>query len=411
MVKETKFYDLLGVSPSAGEAELKKAYRKKALSLHPDKGGDPELFKEVTSAYEALSDPQKRDMYDRFGEAGLSESGGGMGGMDPSDLFSQLFGGGGGGSFFGGGGGRPRGPRKGKDLVHRVKVSLEELYAGKVTKLALQKNVLCKGCEGKGGKNVQTCRSCNGQGVKMQLRQLGPMIQQVQTPCDACSGQGETMAAKDRCKQCSGKKVNSERKVLEVRIEKGMENGQQITFKEEADQAPGIVPGDVIIVVDVKPHDRFQRKGNDLYTDYEVDLLTALAGGKIQILHLDDRALSVEIAQGEVIKPGTVKVLRSQGFPSLRHHEPGDLYVNLSVAFPDSMPLESIPLLEKALPARRKLAKLDSKVDTEDAELEDLDEREARKARTNGGGPHGGMDIDEDDEEAGGGPNVQCAQS
>lgn len=372
-------------------------------------------FKEITSAYEALADPQKREQYDRFGEAGLEGGQGGFGHPDAQDLFSSLFGQAGGGSFFGGGGGgRPRGPRKGKDLVHRVKVSLEELYAGKVTKLALQKNVLCKGCDGKGGKNVQQCRSCNGQGVKMQLRQLGPMIQQVQSPCEACSGVGETMSPKDKCKQCNGRKVSSERKVLEVRIEKGMEDGQQITFKEEADQAPNTVPGDVVIVVDVKPHERFQRKGNDLFTDYEVDLLTALGGGKILIQHLDDRALSIEIPQGEVIKPGTTKVLRGQGFPSRRFHEPGDLFVNLSVAFPDSLPLEAIPLLEKALPARNELPRLESKVDVEDAEMDDMDEREARKARSNGAGGHGaagGMDVDDDDEEAGGGPNVQCAQS
>lgn len=331
-----------------------------------------------------------------------------MSGMDPSDLFSQLFGGGGGGSFFGGGG-RTRGPKKGKDLVHRVKVSLEELYIGKVTKLALQKNILCKGCDGKGGKSVQICRNCNGQGVKTQLRQLGPMIQQVQSPCELCNGLGESIAPKDKCKKCDGRKVSSERKVLEVRIEKGMENGQQITFKEEADQAPNIVPGDVVIVVDVKPHDRFQRRGTDLYTDYEVDLLTALGGGKIQILHLDDRALSIEIPAGEVIKPGTIKVLRGQGFPALRHHEPGDLYVNLSVAFPESLPLEAIPLLERALPARRAPPKLDSKIDVEDADMDDMDEREARKARSNGAGGHGGADMDEDEE--GAQPHVQCANS
>ncbi|CAO1627552.1 unnamed protein product [Sympodiomycopsis kandeliae] len=413
MVKETKFYDLLGVAPGAGESELKKAYRKKALQAHPDKGGDPEVFKEITSAYEALADPQKRDLYDRFGEAGLSESGGMGGGMDPSDLFSQLFGGAGGGSFFGGGGGgRPRGPRKGKDLVHRVKVTLEELYAGKVTKLALQKNVLCKGCDGKGGKNVTQCRSCNGQGVKMQLRQLGPMIQQVQSPCEVCSGVGETMSPKDKCKTCNGRKVNSERKVLEVRIEKGMEDGQQITFKEEADQAPNTVPGDVVIVVDVKPHERFQRKGNDLYTDYEVDLLTALGGGKILIQHLDDRALSIEIPQGDVIKPETTKVLRGHGFPSRRFHEPGDLYVRLTVAFPENIDPQVISLLEQALPARRALPKFDSKIHIEEAELDDMDEREARKTRSNGQAGGGmGMDVDEDDDETGGGPNVQCAQS
>ncbi|PWN47209.1 putative YDJ1-mitochondrial and ER import protein [Violaceomyces palustris] len=409
MVKETKFYDLLGVSPTASEAELKKAYRKKALSAHPDKGGDPEVFKEITAAYEVLSDSDKRDMYDRFGEQGLNEQGGMGGGMDPQDLFSQLFGGGGGG-FFGGGGGRPRGPRKGKDLVHRVKVSLEELYVGKVTKLALQKHVICSKCEGRGGKEgaVKTCGGCNGQGIKVVLRQLGPMVQQMQQTCPDCQGAGEQINPKDKCKACNGKKITQERKVLEVRIDKGMEDGHQITFKEEADQAPNTIPGDVVIVIDEKPHPRFKRRKNDLICDVEVDLLTALAGGKVLIEHLDNHALSVEIPAGEVIKPGSIKVLRGQGMPSYRHHEMGDLYVNLSVSFPDSIPIENLPLLEQALPPRKALPKTKKDIDVEDVVMDEIDEREARSARTNGAGA--GMDED-DDEGPGGGPQVQCAQS
>ncbi|KAN0061674.1 Type I HSP40 co-chaperone [Thecaphora frezii] len=411
MVKETKFYDLLGVSPTASDAELKKAYRKKALQAHPDKGGDPEEFKAITAAYEILSDADKRELYDRFGEAGLEGNGGMGGGMDPQDLFSQLFGGGGGG-FFGGGGGRPRGPRKGKDLVHRVKVSLEELYVGKITKLALQKHVLCKKCDGRGGKEgaVKTCSGCNGQGIKVVLRQLGPMVQQMQQTCPDCQGAGEQINPKDRCKECNGKKITQERKVLEVRIDKGMEDGQQITFKEEADQAPNTVPGDVVIVIDEKPHPRFKRRKNDLFIDVEVDLLTALAGGKVLIEHLDDHALSVEIPAGEVIKPGSIKVLRGQGMPSYRHHEMGDLYVNLSVAFPDTLPESSFKLLEQALPPRRPLQQTSKEVDVEDVIMDEVDEREARSAKSNGGaqGMHGG---DDDDEEGGAGPQVQCAQS
>lgn len=332
-----------------------------------------------------------------------------MGGMDPQDLFSQLFGGGGGGGFFGGGGSRrPQGPRKGKDLVHRIKVSLEELYVGKTTKLALQKQVICGKCEGRGGKEgaVKSCGGCNGSGVKTILRQLGPMVQQLQQTCPECQGLGEQINAKDRCKTCSGKKVNQERKVLEVRIDKGMKDGQTITFKEEADQAPNTIPGDVVIVVDEKPHQRFKRRENDLYVDIEVDLLTALAGGKVTIEHLDDHALSVEIPAGEVVKPGAIKVLRGQGMPSYRHHEMGDLYCTLSVAFPDTLPPEAFPLLEKALPPRRQAGKVNG--DVEDVIMDDVDEREANQARRGAGaGQAGGMDEDEEGE---GGPGVQCAQ-
>ena len=227
------------------------------------------------------------------------------GGMNPEDLFSQLFGGGGGG-FFGGGGGRPQGPRKGKDLVHRIAVSLEDLYKGKTTKLALNKTVICSKCDGKGGKAgaVRQCQGCSGRGVKVILRQLGPMLQQIQQPCSECEGKGEVINAKDRCKQCNGKKVTNERKLLEVYIDKGMKNGQTITFQQAADESPGVITGDVVIVIDEKPNEVFKREGNDLFTDMEVDLLTALAGGYFSLMHLDDHALRVAIHPGEISKHG-----------------------------------------------------------------------------------------------------------
>ena len=202
-------------------------------------------------------------------------------------------------------GGRSSGPRRGKDLVHRIAVSLEDLYKGKVQKLALSKSVICKGCDGIGGKkgSVTTCGACRGQGVKIMLRQLGPMMQQIQQPCNECDGTGEIMDPKNRCKTCNGKKTISERKVLEVHIDKGMKSGQQIKFAGESDQAPGVAAGDVVIVLEEKQHPRFQRKGDDLYAEAQIDLLTALAGGTFYIEHLDERALKVEIVPGEVIKP------------------------------------------------------------------------------------------------------------
>ncbi|TFK26374.1 DnaJ-domain-containing protein [Coprinopsis marcescibilis] len=400
MVKETKFYDLLEVPPTASEAELKKAYRKKALRLHPDKGGDPELFKEVTHAYEVLSDSQKRSLYDARGEAGLSEQGG-MGGMDPQDLFSQLFGGGGG--FFGGPGGRGQqgGPRKTKDLVHRVGVTLEDLYKGKVTKLALTRNVICVKCKGKGGKDgaVKTCNNCSGRGVKITLRQMGPMIQQIQSPCDECSGTGEIINMRDRCQHCKGKKVISEKKPLEVHIDKGMKNGQTVTFRGESDQSPGAEPGDVIIVIEEKPHERFRRQENDLIVDVELDLLTALAGGQFAIRHLDDRVLIVTIVPGEVIKHGDLKVIAGQGMPSHRHHEPGDLYVKLSIKFPDHIDPAVIPHLENALPPRQPLESVPKGFATEEVVLAEADQRR----RPDRGAYDEDMDEDHDE------PRVQCA--
>jgi len=371
------------------------------MQLHPDKNPETgDLFKEVSHAYETLSDPQKRDLYDQYGEKGLSEGGMG-GGMDPQDLFSQLFGGGGMFGGAGGRGGRPAGPRKGKDLVHRIRVTLEELYKGKTTKLALQKHVICTKCEGKGGKEgaVKQCASCRGQGVKVVLRQLGPMVQQIQQPCQDCSGEGEIINPKDRCKQCLGKKITNERKVLEVHIGRGMKDGQTITFAEEADQAPNVIPGDVVIVVDEKPHERFKRKGDDLFAEVSVDLLTALAGGSFPVLHVDDKLLKVTILPGEIIKPGSLKVLKEQGMPSYRHHDFGDLYLQLNVTFPESLPETAFEHLERALPPR------EEHVYPAEALVEEIclsEPDRAKQARRDADA----MDEDEDQPHG-----VQCAQS
>ena len=311
MVKDTKFYDVLGVSPDADESKLKTAYRKGALKHHPDKNAhDPEAaekFKEISHAYETLSDPQKRQLYDQYGEEGLEQGGMGGGGMAAEDLFAQFFGGGGGG--FGGmfgGGMRDQGPKKARTIHHVHKVSLEDIYRGKVSKLALQKSVICPKCDGRGGKEgaVKTCQGCNGAGMKTMMRQMGPMIQRFQTVCPDCNGEGESIRDKDRCKQCNGKKTIIERKVLHVHVDKGVQNGTKIDFRGEGDQMPGVQPGDVQFEIEQKPHPRFQRKGDDLFYHAEIDLLTALAGGAIYIEHLDDRWLTVEILPGEVISPG-----------------------------------------------------------------------------------------------------------
>lgn len=332
------------------------------------------------------------------------------------DLFSQLFGGGG---FFGGGGGRSPAVRKTKDLVHRVQVSLEDLFVGKTTKLALTRNALCSKCNGRGGKEgaVRTCGSCSGRGIKITLRQMGPMIQQIQSGCDECSGSGEFISPKDRCTNCKGKKVLPEKKILEVHIDKGMKGGQTITFAGESDQSPNAQSGDVVIVIEEKPHERFKRQENNLVTDVEVDLLTALAGGEVAIKHLDDRALLIRFVPGEVIKNGTfsfgrrvrfflleiisdsMKVIRSQGMPSQRHHEPGDLYVRFTVKFPDSIDPSKVLSLEQALPPRVPLPKFPKNVLLEEVDLDEPDARSRANAIADDG-------MDEDQE---GEPRVQCS--
>ena len=308
MVKETKLYDLLGVSPGAGENEIKKAYRKLALKYHPDKNSSPEAaekFKEISGAFEVLSDSEKRQMYDQYGEQGL----GNMGGFhDPSDIFSQFFGG-----MFGGGG-QQRGQQRqqrGKDVAHVLKVSLEDVYKGKSTKLALNKTILCPQCEGSGAKEKgmkSTCGDCRGSGVKMIVRQIGPMIQQMQTVCPTCRGAGKSIDPANLCKSCNGKCTTKERKILEVHVERGMAHEETIRFAGEADQEPDVIPGDIVIILDVQPNDKFQRKGNHLTTTCPIPLSTALCGGTVTLKHLDNRVLSISVGANE-ITPGSLQLM------------------------------------------------------------------------------------------------------
>ena len=213
-------------------------------------------FQKFSAAAEVLMDSEKREVYDKYGKEGLSDEGGGGGGGGAEDILSQMFGG------RGGGGGRSRGPQKGEDIRHSIKVSLEDLYNGKTVRLAISRNKPCNDCNGVGGKKgaEKTCDVCSGRGVRVTLRQIGPgMVQQMQSACSACKGEGKAIDERDKCKGCKGQKVMKDRKVLEVHIEKGMKNGHKIKFTGEADEIPGTVPGDVVITVQEKEHEALKR--------------------------------------------------------------------------------------------------------------------------------------------------------
>lgn len=389
------FYKVLGVSKEADESEIKKAYKKMALKHHPDKGGDVEKFKEISSAVEVLCDPEKRKIYDQYGKEGLERDGGGGGdGHSAEDIFSAFFG--------GGGRARRSGPQKGEDIQHPVKVTLDDLYNGKTVRLAINRNKLCPECDGRGGKvgAERACSDCRGQGVRIQLRQIGPgMVQQIQSACQECRGTGKIMDERDKCKECNGKKVFKDRKVLEAIIEKGMKNGQKIRFAGEADEAPGTIPGDVIFIVQEKEHDVFKRKGADLVTTIDLQLSEALCGFVKTITHMDGRVLRFESKPGEVIKPDDVRLIQGEGMPF--HGNPftkGRLFLHFRVTFPTTMAPGAVTALKAVLP---KGATPTLTGEEEECNMTPVDLSQFGKSGEQA------METDEDDE-GGGNKRVQC---
>ncbi|CAE8620573.1 unnamed protein product [Polarella glacialis] len=348
---DDKFYRLLEVDRSATEADIKSAYKQQAMKHHPDRGGDEAIFKNISKAYEVLSNPQKRQVYDAYGESGLdgAEQGGGgtagHPGMDPFDLFSQMFG-------FQAGGGRAQG-RRGRpvtpDSRYELQLSLEELYAGTSRSIKFTRDVLCKPCNGQGGTERTQCQRCNGTGFIVSLQQMGPFMRQTQSPCAFCTGKGFTIAAKNLCGTCKGKATVKETKTFSIDVEAGQEDSTEIRFSGQADEAPGHDTGDVVIVVREKSHKTFQRVKESLVMSKKLSLAEALCGFQITTKFLDGEDLVIRSSPGQVVKPGDMMVIQGKGMPRRNSPKRGDLFLQLQVDFPSDMPEQSRAPLAKLL--------------------------------------------------------------
>lgn len=343
------YYEVLGVARDAQEGQIKKAFRRLARELHPDQNqGDPETeerFKELAQAYEVLSDPDKRRTYDTYGHDGLRGSGGananGFGSM--SDIFSAFFGGGFESSFGGGGRG---GPAAGADAAVGVEIDLAEAASGVSVDVSFDADTRCGTCNGNGarpGTPIVTCERCDGAG-QLQTVARTPFGQMVRaTVCDVCEGAGRV--PQEPCETCDGRGMVRETRTLAVDIPAGIEDGQRIRLSGRAHAgSPSAPAGDLYVIVQVRPDERFLREGDNLVTVVDVPAPLAALGTTLDVPTLDG-GVATAIAAGT--QPGEILTLSGQGMPRLRGGRRGDLQVVVNVTIPRHLDREQREMLER----------------------------------------------------------------
>jgi molecular chaperone DnaJ len=342
------FYEILGITKSASEAEIKKAYRKKAIEFHPDKNpGDKqaeEKFKEAAEAYEILSDAQKKAKYDQYGHQAFDGGGGGGGfggGMNMDDIFSQfgdIFGGGGfGGGFGGGGGGQRR--AKGSNLRIKVKLTLEEIANGVEKKVKVKRKIQAQGVK------YKTCSTCNGQGQVLRVTNtiLGRM--QSASTCPACGGTGQSIESKPANADAQGMILEDE--TVSIKIPAGVVDGMQLKVSSKGNDAPGNgIPGDLIVAVEEVEHEFLKREGENLHYDLYISFPEAALGISKEIDTVNGK---VRIKLEEGIQSGKILRLKGKGIPSLNSYGNGDLLVHVNVWTPKTLNKEQRLFFEKSL--------------------------------------------------------------
>jgi len=347
------YYDILGVDKDASQKEIKKAYRKLAKKYHPDMNdGDEqasEKFKEISEAYEILSDPDKRKRYDQYGHSGINEEDfnfddfarGGFGGFE--DIFDMFFGGGMGGRTRSS---RRRRPQRGRDLQYKLNISFEEAAFGAKKKITIPRSETCPKCNGTGAENesdIKTCPKCNGQG-QIRVTQQTPFGQFAQTKtCDRCGGDGKIV--ENPCSNCQGTGKVTRRRQLTINIPAGVNDGSKLRMSGEGEAGEKNAPsGDLYIIINVETHEIFDRKGDDVYCEVPINFVQATLGDEIKVPTLDGK-VKFKIPEGT--QPGTTFRLKNKGIPHLNRSGKGDQYIKTKVVIPEKLDQEQKELLMK----------------------------------------------------------------
>ncbi|MCI8878912.1 MAG: molecular chaperone DnaJ [Oscillospiraceae bacterium] len=350
------YYEVLGVSKSSTDAEIKKAYRKLAKENHPDLNpGDKEAearFKEINEAYEVLSDKDKKARYDQFGFAGVDPSYGGGGGYgggfeggfdfgDLGDIFGSFFGGG-----FGGGARTRNGPQRGESLRMGVTVSFEEAAFGCEREVTVERVEQCGTCKGTGaapGTSPETCTACGGTGTVQQRRQTPMGVFATTGPCPKCGGKGKIVASP--CKDCGGSGQVRRKKTIKINVPAGIDDGQIISLRGQGNAGKNGGPaGDLQIVVTVRPHQLFRREGTDVFCDAPITFTQAVLGGELEIPTIDGK-VKYDIPEGT--QTGSTFRLRGKGIPSVNGRGRGDQYVTVYIETPRNLNREQKEALKK----------------------------------------------------------------
>lgn len=345
------YYEILGVDKNASQDELKEAYREVALKYHPDRDPDnpekaEEIFKEASEAYEVLSDPEKRKIYDRYGKEGLKGQARSSDFQSVEDIF-EAFGDGIFGDIFGGGGfGRGKGRQKrskGPSLRMSLKISFEEAAFGTEKSVELRRHEKCSTCNGSRtahGGSMKKCRSCGGRGVISQNRGFFS----IQQTCPQCGGQGKTL--RDPCKACDGKGVQKETEEIQINIPAGVEDQSRLRIQGEGDLAPDVNRrGDLFVDVSVKDHEFFEREGNDVIMELPVSFSQAALGDTVKVPTLEGEQKEMQIPAGT--QSGQIFRMRDLGFPDVRTGRKGSQLVRVVVKVPESLTGEQEELLQQ----------------------------------------------------------------